>query len=262
MNDVLQQLDIFFNPPQQFKFNEDKHQYSYDKILYTSVTTFITRFKKNFDSDYWLHYKAKERQIPIQQLAQEWKGKSDLGLKIGSLFHKWVEDFLNNLNPELPKIDYDIDTYKAKEIESLLCIRIQKWLIMYQQKLYKMIPVAQELRVWSKRWRLAGTIDALFWYKNRLIVGDWKSNKAFRTDTDKIYDFLLWPFDLNADNHHNMYSLQVSLYRLLLEEHNIITGPSFICWVPVDEKTNAQFIRSKDYRHILREYLNDNVQLN
>lgn len=261
MDNVLKQLDIFFNPPDNFQFDEAKHQYTYDRLKYISVTTFIKRFKKRFDTEYWLNRKAEERNITVDELAKEWKGKSDLGLDIGSAFHKWVEDFLNGLNPELPTIDYSIDVYEAPVIEQMLHTRIQKWLIIYQQKLHKLHPVAQELRVWSNRWGIAGTIDALFWYKNTLIVGDWKSNKAFRTDADRHYQLLLWPFDLEVENDHNMYSLQVSLYRLILEEHGIHTGPSFICWVPAVEDTDAQFIAAKDYRKIFREYLNDSISL-
>ena len=121
-----------------------------------------------------------------------------------------------------------------------------------------MTPVAQELRIWSLKYKLAGTIDTLFWYKDKLIIGDWKTNKKFTFDTDFCYDNLITPFDNMFDNTHNRYSIQVSLYKLILREHGIETGPSFICWIPPNEE-DAQFIPAKDYSNILYEYLNESL---
>jgi len=260
MNNVLKQLDVFFNPPEYFKFNKDKHRYTYDGKTFKSVTTYIGKFSPRFNSEYWSNKKADERGVSVDVILKEWEAKKILGLTIGSIVHEWIEDFLNNTNPVLPKIEHDIDIFTAVEIEATIHLKIKNWLHLYQQRLHKLIPICQELKVWSLKYKLAGTIDGLFWYKEKLIVGDWKTNKKFTNDTDKIWNFLLWPFDQSADNTFNKYSLQVSLYRVILEEHGINTGPAFICWIP-QEDIPAEFIIAKDYRKILKEYLSDTILL-
>jgi ATP-dependent exoDNAse (exonuclease V) beta subunit len=256
-NKTIKKLDKFLNPPKYFKFYEDVHKYYYKKEELISVTTFYSKFYEKFDTEYWSNRKAEELGITVEELLEDWKYKSDKGTTIGSIVHKWIEDFLNNLNPKIPTIDYDIGPYLKDEINVIIKRRINKWFQLYTNKLSKMTPVAQELRIWSLKYKLAGTIDTLFWYKNKLIVGDWKTNKKFTTDEDYNYNkYLVGPFSNEKDNEHNRFSIQVSLYRLMLEEHGIETGPSFICWIP-PENGDVILIQAKDYRNILRAHLNN-----
>jgi len=250
---IIKKLNKFINPPKFFTFNEELHKYHYRGKELISVTTFYSRFYKKFDTEYWADYKAKELNVPIEEIKEDWKNKADLGTTVGSIVHKWIEDFLNNKNPEIPKLDYNIGPYSMNEINNLIDLRIKKWQKIYYEKLSKMSSIAQELRIWSLKYGLAGTIDTLFWYKDKLIVGDWKTNKAFTTDEDYCYDMLKFPFEDQKDNNLNRFSIQVSLYRLMLEDHGIETGPSFICWVPRDE-TEAKFFPAKDYRSVLQQY--------
>jgi len=252
-SEIIKKLDKFINPPDFFTFDEEHHKYHYHGKELISVTTYYSRFYKKFDTEYWADYKAKELDVPIEVIKEDWKNKADLGTTVGSIVHKWIEDFLNGYNPEIPKIDFKIGEYCVDYINELIELRIKKWQKIYLDKLSKMTPIAQELRIWSLKYELAGTIDTLFLYKNALIVGDWKTNKAFTTDDDHAYDMLKFPFDDQKDNNLNRFSIQVSLYRLMLEDHNIETGPSFICWVPRDE-ADAKFFPAKDYRTRLREY--------
>jgi ATP-dependent exoDNAse (exonuclease V) beta subunit len=255
MNEIIKKLDKFKYPPSEFTFNAEHHKYHYNNIELTSVTTFISNFHKEFDTEYWADYKSKELNIPIELIKEDWENKKNLGLTVGSIVHEWIEDFLNKKNPKVPKIDYNIGDYSINEINHLIDLRIKKWQKIYFDKLIKMIPITQELRIWSLKYKLAGTIDTLFWYKNNLIVGDWKTNKDFKTDDDYCYDMLKYPFNDQLDNSLNRYSIQVSLYKLILQEHGIQTGPSFICWIPRDE-TEAKFFKAKDYTNILQNYLN------
>ena len=42
-------------------------------------------------------------------------------------------------------------------------------------------PVIQEMKVWSKEWGIAGTLDGLFELSNKYYVGDYKTNKDLLT---------------------------------------------------------------------------------
>ena len=41
--------------------------------------------------------------------------------------------------------------------------------------------VIQEMKVWSKEWGIAGTLDGLFELSNKYYVGDYKTNKDLLT---------------------------------------------------------------------------------
>ena len=90
-----------------------------------------------------------------------------------------------------------------------------------------------------------------------LIVGDWKTNETFKTDADfkGRYNKMLYPFEDLWQNELNTYSIQVSLYRLLLEEAGIETKEGFICWIGPEE---TKLFKALDLRDRLKEYLNKN----
>ena len=256
----LQKLQRFIEPPTEFNFEPTSHTYTYGRCKLTSVTTYVDKFTPRFDADYWAHYKAQQRGVTAGQIQHEWQQKATLGLTVGSIVHEWIEDFYNGKKPAMPTTAGIDNVTLVANIEELLHTRIVKWLQLYNKKLHKLTPIAQELRIWSLRYKLAGTIDALFEYKNKLVIGDWKINEKFTTDADKAYSTLLWPFELESDNMLNSYSLQVSLYRLLLADHGIDTGPAFICWIPAGEQP-AELYEAKDYRKLLQHYLEDSISL-
>ena len=170
-------LTIFDDP--SFKFDEASHKYTYcddsEKIIqrFRSVTEFINQFKEPFDSDYWAKKKAKERGITKKAILLEWKEKRDTSAEMGTIIHKWIEDFYSNLKkaPKMPKED--------KLIE-----RIEKFKVLHDKRLHKLKPILQEKRVFSRKWGLAGTLDGLFEFNNIPRIGDWKTNKEFLTDDD------------------------------------------------------------------------------
>jgi hypothetical protein len=55
---VLDKLKVYDD--NKFKFDSFKHKYTYDGLHFISVTQFISRFHKKFDSEYWSKKKAEE----------------------------------------------------------------------------------------------------------------------------------------------------------------------------------------------------------
>lgn len=244
-------LNIFRDP--NFKFDELTHTYTYlnpetqkPVQIFTSVTGFISNFKKKFDSDFWSKRKAQQLGISKDAVLKMWQDKGDTAVNLGSAVHKWIEDYYKGLNPPLPT-------------DPILLERVQKFLYLHEMRLHKLRPVEQEFRLFSRKWNIAGTTDALFEINQDYLVGDWKTNEKFTTNDHPKgkYQRLLYPFEDLWDNSHSVYSIQLSLYRLILEEEaGFTTKDAFLVWIGPEEKPKV--IKAVDLRDRLYTYLQKN----
>lgn len=244
-------LDYFRDP--NFIFDEASHTYSYlnpdtgrPVQTFKSVTGFLGQFKKPFDSEMIAGIVAKKRGVSKKIILAEWKEISDIALKLGTNVHKWIEDYYNGENPELPIAENEY-------------ARVQMFLKLYEDKLHKFKPLHQEFRVFSRKWGLAGTLDALFQLNDGIYVGDWKTNKKFTTDLqpEGRKQKLLYPFDDMWDNSLNGYSIQLSMYRLMLqEESGYETNGGFLVWIGPNGKPEMHKI--VDLRDRLYNFLQKN----
>ena len=113
------------------------------------------------------------------------------------------------------------------------------------------------------KWNLISQEPFLFWDSKRnrvlFILGDWKTNGEFKDDNHPKgkYKKLLRPFTFLYENHHNEYSIQISLYRLILEEElGIETESGFLCHIGPDDE--PKIYPAKDLREPLKAYLDQN----
>jgi hypothetical protein len=236
---IIEKLKYYDDP--DFKFDEPSHVYTYKgKVIY-GVTSFLERFIKKFDSDYWSKKKADEEGIPQSEMLARWDAKRDRSCDLGHCVHDYIERFYEENNSELT------EDPEANE-------RIAKFHLIYESRLKTLESVGSEIRVLSKKWGLAGTIDKLYLFENSIIVGDWKTNAKIKTDKDFAFGKLLFPFEKYKENEINKYSLQISLYQLLLEEAGIYSDYGFICHIPSEGE--AKIYKLKDFRAELRTYMN------
>lgn len=249
-NEYQSKLDVFKNP--SFIFNESGHTYHFEGIKYDSVTTFLKNFKVAFDREYWAKKKAYELGVDVSEIEKDWKNKADVANDLGTRVHKWIEDFWSGFKPEFPE-------------DGELNERVHKFLDIHRERFQDLVPLQPELKVFSKKWRLAGTVDQpfLLWDKkqNKLLflIGDWKTNKEFKDDKHAKgrYKKLLHPFADLYENSHNEYSIQISLYRLIIEEETgLETHGGFLCHIGPQEKPRIYPV--KDLRERLKIYLQHN----
>jgi hypothetical protein len=236
-NEILEKLRYYDENP-LFIFKEKYHKYYYDGKDFTSVTGFIKRFKEEFDSDKWSKIKAEEQGVDQEAILAEWKKLNDRANEIGHATHEWIENFFKGVYQPIPK-DFEIID------------RIDKFNKIYYEKLTKLIPIKFEQRLFSKKLKLAGTFDALFTYKDQLVIVDWKTNKKF--DTSNSYGKkLLTPFEEEDECKLTEYSIQISLYALMLEEVGLDVKMGYILYIGPDGESELH--RFKDYRDKLRTY--------
>jgi hypothetical protein len=239
--EVLKKLEYFNDP--LFHFDEPTHTYTYEGVKMNGTTTFLERFIKKFDSDYWSKKKADDEGITQEEMLARWDAKRDRACEMGSNVHNYIEDYY-----ERPD-----DIRVPKEDEEAL-FRIEKWHKIYESRLNKLESIGSEIRVFSKKWNLAGMLDKLYIYQGAVVIGDWKTNEKIKTDTDFCFNKLLYPFEKYKENEINKYSIQISFYMLMLEEAGIDVSYGFICHIP--HEGEAQIYKLKDFRAELRTYMN------
>jgi hypothetical protein len=265
---MLEKLDYFKDP--NFKFDPVSHSYTYVNPdtgkpvqIFESVSGFLSQFKKPFDSDRIAGYVAKSRKTSKEVVLAEWKATAKEGTDTGTYVHEWIEDWYNGKNPDIPIVN-EVDEFFSDpglsepfNLEKRALDRIHKFLKLHEDRLYKLEAKHQELRIFSRKWGIAGTLDVLFFLDPFFYVGDWKTNKKWTDDDHKDgrRQKMLYPFEDLWDNSLNGYSLQISMYRLMLEEAGFETEGGFLVWLgPAEPKV----VKCLDLRDRLREFLDKN----
>jgi hypothetical protein len=249
---LLEKLEIFNDP--KFQFYSDSHSYVYlgdsgkPIQIFESVSGFISQFKVPFDSDRISGFVAKKRGVSKQDILNEWAATAKDGTDLGSAMHEWIELFYDGKNPSLP------DPINEKKLYD----RIINFKHLYNQRLNKFTSVGQEIRIFSRKWGIAGTLDKLFYLDPNYYVADWKSNKSFSDNdsSDGQRQRLLPPFDDLWDNSLTKYSLQVSTYRAILEDvAGFKTAGAFMGWIGPDK---PKMYKALDLKDRVIDFLNEN----
>ena len=112
----------------------------------------------------------------------------------------------------------------------------------------KLIPIKSEVIVGDEGFKICGMVDQLFWNNkaDELQIWDWKTNKEIKRNNrwqqfkDPISHLDVCEF--------NTYSLQLSLYKYLIEKNtNLKLGDSYIVWFNEKNETYEP-IKCRDYR--------------
>lgn len=150
---------------------------------------------------------AAKRGVDPVELAKEWKEKAVSAARFGTRIHGMIEYYLNH--KEYPKTDMMGDTKTKMLLEGF-----QRFYDKYSQTWDF---VKQEYRVCDRDSKIAGTIDCIVWNKqeNFYELVDWKTNK----EIDRTFWHPLKVFTDKGDNSFNKYSIQLSIYKYILEKN-------------------------------------------
>jgi len=170
---------------------------------FKSVTTFVGDFFEKFDAPAVASKLTvshpKYKHMTAEELLAVWKKKSEYG----TFVHEEIEFYINDKTP--PTDDRSI--------------RAVKWLNGYKmQSTYELL---SEKIIYSKELNLAGTIDLLMYDQksDSYIIIDWKTSSKIDTSS---YRHKTGNHDITRnleDCNFNHYSLQLSLYRYILENY-------------------------------------------
>jgi ATP-dependent exoDNAse (exonuclease V) beta subunit len=239
-DEILKKLDCFIDP--LFKFDPKLHRYTYDDEVLQSVTKTVEKFHKPFDTEAVAKRTSEKTGVDAEILKKEWAETNRYANVVGTATHEWIEDYFNG-------------NWKSLPTNPDIIHRINKFNKIFCSHLHKLTPVKFETRIFSKKWKLAGTIDALFLKDDKLYILDYKTNKDFKDDEHKDgkWEKLLDPFGDFYKNHHNEYSIQLCLYAAILEQWGIDIAGAYLVYIgPGDD--DARLIKVKDMRPIIKDY--------
>lgn len=238
--EILKKLECFQDP--DFIFNPKYHKYTYKDEVMTSVTTLVGTFHKPFDTEGKAKKTSEKTGIDTEVLKAQWAETNRYANEIGTATHQWIEDFFNQKWSDLPT---NLD----------IIHRINKFNKIYAKYLHKLTPIKFETRVFSPRWKIAGTIDALFMKDEKLYIVDYKTNKDFKDDNHKDgrWENLLGTFSDFYKNHHNEYSIQLCLYALILKEWGIDIAGAYLVYIGPDDE-DAKLIQCKNMMPYLEQH--------
>ena len=223
----------------------DTHKYQLKlepDIHFTSVTTYISKFFEEFDSEKiatnLVRNNRKYSNYTVDSLISEWNAAAEYGTKI----HNEIEDWISyGIEPKEPKAKVG-----------------KEWIDEYRSK--SNIDVLSEIILYSKELKIAGTIDVLAKdnKSDEYVLIDWKTSKKITTVSYKYktgnHDATKNVMDCNF--YH--YSLQMSLYRYILEEYYGLTVRNQVIAHIKDDGVDAHLApyMRKEIMMML-EYIND-----
>lgn len=195
---ILNSSDIYLD--------KKDHKYflkSDPSLNFTSVTTFVDQFFEKFDSKKvakkLVENHPKYSNSTIEELINEWKIAADHGTFVHEEIENWIK---NKIIPSENKSKFGI-----------------RWLHQYKKKCN--LEILSEIILYSEELKISGTVDilALNRYTGKYDIIDWKTSKKInkrsfnrkmgtKTSTHNIMDC-----------NFSHYSLQLSLYRYLLERY-------------------------------------------
>jgi hypothetical protein len=175
-------------------FDPAKHAYtnSFTKEIYTGVSSILSKFKEEFDSDKFSRIIADRRGVSQQAVLDEWSANAKDAADYGTRVHKAIEEFAKTgiIDDDQKEIIYryrDAGGPTAKEGA------------LFEQLVYSHVH------------KIAGTSDVIYPIGGYFDVIDFKTNKKFNFFS-KYEKFLYSPVDHLPECEYSSYALQLSLY--------------------------------------------------
>lgn len=198
----------------QIKFNPENHSYTYRCVPLTSVTSLCKLLEPPFDRDGISQRVAAKQGRPVADILAEWDAKGQASCELDSQVHEYIRFILVGQAPPrdpITSINSIVPEMKAfdafwREARTTMSVREVEWVIG------------------DAAWGLAGTVDALVYHREtgKFHLFDWKTGKLAHTND---FSRLRPPFDDLDAAELQKYSLQLGLYRLILERNADLPAP-------------------------------------
>lgn len=193
-------------------FDAGDHTYSVDAadgsgtIQCESVTTIVDSLFEKFDADYWAARKATPEKT-AEMLKTEWEENARRASELGSQLHDRVERHYLGEEPE----------------PDALCDPAFRNFLAFNRA-WELVPFRSEWRIFSEKFRVAGTLDFLERRNGVFNLWDWKrSSKVVNAFGQPLADGFRGKCGTSRhiahipDTSYWHYALQLSLYRYILE---------------------------------------------
>ena len=133
------------------------------------------------------------------------RGLFDLPARLAS----WMLLYIDDPSVEEPRIEYE-PSCKTLEFD-----QYRSWKAAHPE----LLPVRQEMNLWSEDHQLAGQLDALFWDSDakHFLLADWKRVADMKEHPDRFTKYGKPPFQDVIDTSIGHYQIQQNLYAFILK---------------------------------------------
>ena len=211
VQEKVEKIIFYFAP---LEFEEERHLYTVEGQQLISVSGKIKNYVEPFDADKIAGFVAKSRGISKAEVLMEWEVLKNAACDKGTRVHLFGETYSEGDVPQ--------DGFEEAIVN------------FWKELPEHLLPVIFELKMYSKKWGLAGTGDLLFYNlkTGKFVIGDYKTNKdLFKNHKGKR---MLKPFSGKLDMPLSKYELQLSYYQLLFEQTGFEVENRFLIWVKGD----------------------------
>lgn len=208
-----QELKEFFK---ELRFEESTHTYYVNGIkIGKSVSGKLKTYYEEFNAAKIAPFSAKKLGISTDEVLALWAAKGLEATTRGTKVHSFGEHYAKNR------------TIIPNNIQEEA---IKSW---FDRMPPNLIPIAEELRAYHLTEMYAGTADGLLYNSDtgKYIIYDFKTNASL----DKNYKGkkMLSPFNDLLDCSYNKYQIQLSYYKILLEQvPGLKVERMIILWLP------------------------------
>ena len=244
--------EVLKKPFSSVKFFEEGHKYIIEGEEHRdikSVSSLMKYFYEPFDTEKIALQWATARDLEVDDVKLAWQGEGEISTIHGSKVHLFAEDYIKWKyfnNKKRPTVF---------DKQSLGVLQFINDLPSY------LIPVATELVMYSPTHWYSGTCDGILFntQNNKFVIFDWKTNNEIEHK-----GYFKKPSLLNINKKHNLiqdnlgkYSVQFSLYHLLLEEAGFDIQGRILVHLQEDKKNKKLYktYKTKDLRVDLKSWL-------
>lgn len=222
-------------------YYDEPHKYYIGEDQLISGTTFIGLFKEKFDRIGQAKKYAKNHRRTMEDVLEEWDYKGDIARTKGTLLHNYAENYWQN---KVFPINYELyDRFGEGEMKRRLEPCIDLFHKFYEDASKSLRPVRMELVVADRELGIAGMVDCLFWNDKtkQHEIWDYKTNKEIGTFA-KYGGRFKAPINYLHECEANAYSLQLSLYKYIIERNTKIKiGSMWLIHIHEDQETYNLF---------------------
>lgn len=229
----------------QIKFNPRYHSYTYEGKRLTPCTRLAASFGEPFDREGISQRKAKELGVSQEEVLAQWDAKRDLGTQV----HAIIAQILRGEKPhEDPVLSLGLPPHVGAFLD-------------FWQSFGPHVEVMEvEYLIGDHELGIAGTVDAVLVHKPDGLAHlfDWKTNSTISA-TGYGNRMLKAPFQQYDDSDLNQYSLQLSLYKLILRRQtNLALGNCYL--IHLTETGQAQPYKAEDFSVTLEAWLKERAK--
>lgn len=230
----------------QIIFNQASHSYTYHGQPLTPVSRIVSQLKPPFDREGIAARTATRRGVGVATVLAEWDKARDVSMARGTRVHEYIARKLTG-KAEPPQTDMFLAlNQQLAEMDAFDRFWVATPDVGHPAEQVEWVIGDAELGI-------AGTVDAILRGDPGILhIFDWKTGKEFKTENR--FQKLLPPFDDLDDCDLSSYSLQLSLYRLIVQRNiDNELGDSYIVHLTSD----GEYIIHKalDLRERLMDYL-------